>query len=505
MAEVGGFTIPRFKERTMYWTLPDKNEQFSYEVSESFRGILRLSPNDDGTLEERNSVNLYGEDETLDVYYKDPVDLLNQFVRASTSDGYLVDLRFGEDSIEFDNLYVIGASFQSQLRVYTKNKESIILDDVTCLPSSYNEKASLGDYKSLSIDHVDIDDETNAADTYILVNRSKEKRVFQFEQIRNIIDEIIDQSLLDLQTVPTGAIQYTPIDLKQYTEMISVGKPNNYYRIGSSTPNDPIVRDYLPCDGSLYKNKDFPELAKILKGEKVVYWELDKEKNKMVKKEHINDYSVEKNFRVPDLRRVFIKSVYIPENKDQLKNSWCETGSWMSDNRPQYDKGKTIQDHRHFITSAHYQENPNMDSFPQVAVKNGDEWTLGASIGDSNPKPGVLSPKNNMNMWRMSTFGDWYNVGRYGWSGTTQLVPSNPCGYFLSFPQEYDHQSMSHEANVGITSEDIPSFVTEIADDNDISYNNRTEYVKFVNTGASSSYGYENVPEYVAMLPLIHI
>lgn len=504
MSKVGELIIPQFKERDMFWTNTTSNESFSYEVQYSFRGILRLSPNDDGTLEERNSANLYGDNELLDVYYEDSVATAfhTQFVRASSSDGYLIDFRVTQNYLEFDNLNVIGPSFQAKLRVYTKNEESIIIDGTTCLPSLVNDKAKLGNDTSIATDYVDPSVTSNADDTYILVNRSKEKRVFEYAQVRSMIEEIINESLIDYQTVPTGAIQYVPIDMEQYNKMIAVGKPNNYYRKNSGDANDPITRDYLVCDGSLYRNEDFPELAKILNGEKITYWDANGKKQ-----EHYNDYSKSKTFRVPDLRRMFIKSVYIPDTKDIIDHPWSITGTWMSDNRPQYEKGRQIQDHRHFVTSAHYQDNPNMDSFPQVAVKNNanGEWQLGATLNDTNPKPGVLSPKNNMNMWKFSTFGQWYGVGNYGWTCASELVPANPCGYFLSYPQDYDFQTMSHEANVGLSSEDISSFATTLTSDEQLNYNNRTEYVKFVGTNAADSYGYENVPEYVAMLPLIHI
>jgi hypothetical protein len=35
---------------------------------------------------------------------------------------------------------------------------------------------------------------------------------------------------------------------------------------------DPLIRDFLLCDGRKYLTKDFPELAKTLWGEKVTVW-----------------------------------------------------------------------------------------------------------------------------------------------------------------------------------------------------------------------------------------
>lgn len=519
MAEVGDFIIPQFKEKTIYWI--SGSNQFSYPISSSFRGILRISPNDSGSLLEKNSIEAFGPDETLEVYYKDPTeeDLEQQFLRTSTSDGYFVDLRFTKNQVEFDNLYVIGPSFQSKLRVYTKNDEGIVIDKINYLPTQPNDataaKAS-GSYDSLMVDYVDTDAHDNLDQTYVLMNRRTEKyRTFGYHQITSIIKELIMESLLDLQTVPTGAVQYVPMNLEQYTAMLKLGKPNEFYRTGADkVSNDPIIRDYLICDGSLYRNKDFPELSKVLRDQKITYWELDRTKNKEVKKEWYNNFKwIQQNapgheyeFRVPDLRRMFIKSVVIPEDLDLLdKQPWTETGNWMSDNRPMLEENKKGDTHRHFVASAHYQSNPNLDTFAQVASKVNGEWVLGASLGDSNPKPGVLAPKNMMNYWKECGFGIWYNPGRYSMGCAGASVPANTCGYFLSIPQDYDYQNRPFNANIGLSSEDITSCVWQPVKDDQISYNDRTEYTQYVGTGADETYGKENAPEFCAMLPIIHI
>lgn len=510
MAEVGNITIPQFKDKTIYWT--SGNQQVSYPVSRSFRGILRLSPNDDGTLKEDNSNSLFGEDATLDIYYKDSVEdeLQSQFVRTSTSDGYFIDWRLTQYQTEFNNLYIIGPSYQDQLRVYTKTQQGIVLDGYNYLPVKVNPYVTAqaeGSLANLSKDVVSTDITARGDLTYLLVNEQiKEKRIFEYRQIRSIIQELVLESMLDLCTTPTGAIHYVPIKLSEYNKLMAQGRPNNFKNATGNGSNDPIIRDYLVCDGSLYRNIDFPELAKVLRDEVITYWE--PVNGVMVKKTHQNDYSKSKYFRVPDLRRTFIKSVYLTNNGTELDNPWCETGHWMNDTRPEYAEGKTADNHRHFIASAHYQSAPNMSQFPQVAYKDKTtgEWAIGTGAGDINPQPGVLSPANKANtMWKLAGFGSWYNVGRFG-EGCRDgyVVPANNCNYFLSTPKEFDFQDPKISANYVLSSEDFSSCLQNPTKDTQISYND-LEYADFATTPAVDSYGMENTPEYYAMLPLIKI
>lgn len=518
MAEVGNFIIPQFKDKTIYWT--SGNTQISYPINRSFRGILRLSPNDDRSLLEKSNVKISEDNDTLGIYYKDSIEneLNSQLIRTSTSDGYFVDWRLSRYQVEFNNLFVIGPAFQSQLRVYTKTEQGIVMDGKNYLPAKANphiQAQAEGTTDSISKDVIP----TNLTDkgdlTYLLVNSQiKDKRIFEYKQVRSIIEEIIVESMLDLCTTPTGSIHYTPINIEQYNKLLKTGHPNKAKNIANTDNNISIIRDYLVCDGSLYYNKDFPELAKVLKGEKIIYWEYDEASKAMIKKTHINDYGQDdeddkKVFRVPDLRRMFLKSSYIPTNRDELDNPWCETGNWMNDTRPQFENNKSYDSHRHFITSAHYQDYPNLSAFSQVAYKDAEtgRWGIGTSVTDKNPKPGVLAPKNNMAMWRRCGYGTWYDIDRYGDDAATGYrVPGNTCGYFLSIPQEFDYQNpANYNANIVLSSEDFSSCLQNPTSDNDIDYNNHSEYVNFSQGSAASSYGMENTPEYYAMLPLIKI
>ena len=82
------------------------------------------------------------------------------------------------------------------------------------------------------------------------------------------------EALLSIQSVPTGSIHWFPVTYEQYCSMISgVKQYPNEYNTSTTAPSDPLIRDYLLCDGRKYKTTEFPELAKILINEKITYWD----------------------------------------------------------------------------------------------------------------------------------------------------------------------------------------------------------------------------------------
>jgi hypothetical protein len=46
----------------------------------------------------------------------------------------------------------------------------------------------------------------------------------------------------------------------------------SFTKDNGETPCDPLVRDFLLCDGRKYKTTDFPELAKVLWKENIKHW-----------------------------------------------------------------------------------------------------------------------------------------------------------------------------------------------------------------------------------------
>lgn len=525
MAEVEeNFVIPQFREKTIYFT--SENQEFSYPVSSSYRGILRLSPNDNGTLREKNTLDLYNESDAIEMYYQDSLqDIIDQqFIKTSTSDGFFVDFRLNDFHAEFDNLYVIGPAKFNKVCIFTTSDEALVVDRVTYFPAKVNTKylAAAESEEDFNKDTIPVDYHDLHDTTYALVSNGTSARNFEYEQMTELVKKLIVEALIDLKTIPTGSIQYVPITIKEYNKLIVEGRPNRYYCEDGTSKTDPIIRDYLICDGSLYNNEDFPELAKVLNGEIITYWVLGSD-GKMIKKIHKNDYGKGTKFRVPDLRRMFIKSVVLGQENattsdyDSTNNNqaWGRTGIWTADARPILEEDKTADNHRHYITTGFYQNTSLWDGIRFSKVANKAQYTENQSqqytyeLNTTDP-PGVLAPQNGQSSWAWGRYGRWYNVSRYSAGCSVQLVEANPCAYFLSIPQEYDFQNPTLDANLGLSSDEILSCVQEPAIDENtgeenVSYNDHTEYVQYAETAEADTYGMENAPEFFCMLPLIKI
>ena len=497
--------IPKFREKIIYWTTAGGAE-VSYPISASYKGILRLSPNDDLTLLEQEPIKAY--DDELENFYRDSIvpAITQQFIRISVSDGYFVGLRLSQYELEADSAYVIGPAKFDMLRLYAKQDNVFKMNSTTALPARVNQNtnALIASDTKINEDISGVNVHDTLDQSYLLVSHNLDERNFEYQQTTQLIRELVIESLLDLATIPPGSIHFTPVSIKQYEEMIKEGHFNSYFKNDNETPNDPIVRDYLICDGSLYNNKDFPELAKILEGERIDYWRYDSSKGRMVQQTYYNNYG-EKNdkekkvFRVPDLRARFIKSVFLDRNLAEM--SWNETGLYTNDARP-VKSASTTDSHVHFITSGFYQINPQpqMVNYQQVATvdKQKDKWSL-------TDKAGVLAPENKNQQRSPGWWGFWYNIHHYS-DGCARLnAYANTAGYFLSIPSEYDYQNPNCIPDVGLSSVDMVSCEENPTEDKQISYNDRKDFNKYVGTGAANSYGMENTPEFFCMLPLIKI
>lgn len=499
------FVIPKIREKVIYWQTAGGAE-VSYPVSASYKGILRLSPNDDATLVEKEPLRLY--DEETENHYRDSIDpaITQQFIRVSTSDGYFVGLRLSQQDVESKDIYVIGPAKFDMVRLYTTKNNAFKLKKNTALPGRVNtiQSALIGNGADILKDVSGVDAKSELDQSYILASRSLSEREFTYIQTTQLIRDLVTEALLDLATIPTGSIHYTPISIAEYAKLLKTGKPNSYYKTDNKeTPNDPIIRDYLICDGCLYKNEDFPELAKILEGTRVDYWRYDTSKQRMVQATYLNDYSTAKQFRVPDLRARFIKSIILDKALAADDNNL--TGKYNIDARPVNGNG-VIDNHVHFITTGFYQKEPELNNYTTVAeikkeTGKRDKWTL-----LTNGNAGVLHPHNVDPLGAAAQFGWDYDSGRFGpWCSTCTIYP-NGTQYFLSTPQEYDPQNNVCTPNVGLSSDDMYSCKEKPSNDTEISYNKRTDYNKYVaDTQAIESYGMENTPECYCMLPLIKI
>lgn len=382
--------IPKYKEKVITWST-EAGTKVSFTVSRSYRGILRLSPNDNISLGDYSTTPMFNP-EGGDTAYQDSLEpaITQGFIRISTSDGYFIGLRINQYEVESDNVYVIGKSHHDLLCLYSRADNSFKIRPTTSLPGRINADpaAALDSVNYINKDITDFN--LHATDgSFISVSHNTEERIFEYEQTAQLMREMIRKAMRTLQAIPPGSIHFVPINIHEYEKMILKGVPNSYFCKDGVTPNDPIVRDFLVCDGSLYKNEDFPELAKVLEGERIDFWFYDKSKDRMVQRTHYNDYSEKKWFRVPDLRARFIKSVMCEYKYAEKEGN--ETGGYMNDSYPDsfMNEGESLsEDHHHFITTAFYQNEPELKNYATVAtVENGEPTKL-------TKTPGVMFPHN---------------------------------------------------------------------------------------------------------------
>lgn len=345
MADTLQTVLPVLRERTVYVKNDGSGADNSDFINKSFKGILRLSPNDSATYLEQENYISYDEGISDYISFEDDIttQLNEQFIKVSTSDGYLLDLRLSKHGVEYDNLYILGAvKVTSPLQLYVKDKRSFKLGDGYIV--SDRNKQTLSSKRNTA-DCVPINDET-LDDTYVLLNTNNAG--MEFVNAKNLIDLFIKEALMELGSVPTGSIHFVPVNIKQYNELLKKSRAANGGHNITVSGNDPLIRDYLLCDGSYYRSTDFPELAKILYNETISYWhhvEVKKNddnfigeedenmpaENYMTPKTEMNngDPFVEifkgkftsngieitgegektKVFRVPDLRSMFVQSV----------------------------------------------------------------------------------------------------------------------------------------------------------------------------------------------------
>ena len=411
--------IPRFKDKVMYIpaSLSKSKQESSYVISSSFKGIVRMSPNNHNTTYEKADIQLSLEDDTaLGTTYSDAIkfedeainaiksnaDITKRMIIGSDSDGYLVNFRFSESNIEFDDLGVIGITEANNMTIYTtaNNDTSKVLllngERMPCFPQTSNFSLPL--YKTL--EQGQLKNEAGAHEwderaikitgdepdySYVVYGTidSNNKRTFKWNQTSNFIKDLIMEALLDLQTIPTGSIHWFPVTLAQYKALVNANgqKPNTSFNNGK--PVDPLLRDFLLCDGRRYNNKDFPELAKILWKEPISRWltATDKSGGSSGKKVYpffdteCNNYGTKDEnganardytFRVPDLRHMFISSIHIngtsavasgrADTPPKTFNAASAkiTGARCPDTKPSSQYGTEEDKHFHFISYGSY-------------------------------------------------------------------------------------------------------------------------------------------------------
>lgn len=379
------YEVPKFKDKVIYFQSFSNGElvKRSYTVSASYSGILRLSPNNHELLKNSSS----------DIGYIDPVEsfLENSPIVVSDSDGNILDLYYTSSYVFSNNVYCIGQLKTKSLYIHNEGEEEPFNISGIAMPSFINTSKTSGDPEDSTLDVPYGDDLESTIDYFEVL--LKDGDGWTYKNMKETIVDVIKDVLLSAGTVPTGSIQYVPITAEQYYALSGrpnvVGYTDEEGRIISS---DPIVRDYLLCDGRRYLTRDFPELAKIINNETVSYRRdyNSGEKSSFMCSETYNDYpegvvykgdlypditrkrlyehvngsesdcvsyvdttlgnkATEEihTFRVPDLRNQFPRSLILGSSNNST--SYNQTGKWFIDAIPKGEiEGSLYDRHYHF-------------------------------------------------------------------------------------------------------------------------------------------------------------
>lgn len=578
MADTLQTVLPVLRERTVYVKNDGSGADNSDFINKSFKGILRLSPNDSATYLEQENYISYDKSTADYITFEDDIThrLNEQFIKVSTSDGYLLDLRLSKQGVEYDNLYVLGAvKTISPLQLFVKDKRAFKLGNSYIV--SDRNKQILSAKRNIA-DCVPINDET-LKDTFVLVNTNNDG--MEFVNAKNLIDLFIKEALLELSAVPTGSIHFIPVTITQYQQLLE-----NSRRLGgghniTTEGNDPLIRDYLLCDGSYYRSTDFPELAKILHKEDITYWQRVENKNSdtpievyMEMKKEING-SVSKNiykgeltsngievlekpesarvFRVPDLRGMFIQSALTDSFKKNTVGEF-ERDS-IKDNAIAIKHG--LDKHYHYVVLDNPLPSTNTipGSFAEIIVgSTGAIEKLATSTPAALARYGAIKSTKNTHWFgsinnrnSISTENGKVLIkagipvshgcgeccraceGSYGASpiykpsyNRYNCYAGGPSGgYILSTLNKPMNAELTREDWLGASSWGIDMCISQeemlslknidknlnytgIKDD-PVYKNISKEYVSYDSIDKRNLLGYENTPEFYAVLPLIKI
>ena len=579
--------LPILKDKVIYISSSDSNIKMeqSYVISASYNGILRLSPNSYNTINEVNPVELTAaQDQSMTTAYSDAIvfdnsalalpettqqsdmktnaDIRYRMIIGSDSDGYLVGFRLSDQDAEFDNLGVIGITKTGKLTIYSDADSTYpqaLTIGKTIMPSLHNEATNdrakimgiLSEYSEYSQlpeqwDEIEIDITGNGDKSYLLSAHpdSDGNRVFDYTRSQQFIRNIIMETLLSVQSVPTGSVHWLPVTYEQYCTLIKGNKdeddkndnhfyPNKFYRVENSQvdetrPTDPIIRDYLLCDGRKYKSDQFPELAKILWKEKITYWD-----GQGIKKTSENGTpdinagedaaSIPNYFRVPDLRHKFISYATAdsvlnplneePQNVSKLISDNNKTGTYTPDNAPRSQSGAN---HFHFLAYGTYNE---YNTYTEVdnalyKFKGWDYNTLKNEITNEsfNPRIWYLSTTATAQSAIDGIFGYQYGFSRSGDRRRSQSSHDVITAAAWASAPKGGISNFKKEPTLGLTSKSISTYIIPINNEDtytitkyeNFSYYNELEK-NIEKSSLNTRYGHENAPKFYAMLPLIKI
>lgn len=552
--------LPLLRERTVYVKDDGSGSDNSDYINKSFKGILRLSPNDSSSYLEMDNYISYNEVTADYISFEDNItnQLNNQFIRVSTSDGYLLDMRVSNEGVEYDNLYIQGAAHCNEpLNLYTTDSTSFALGGAYIV-SERNKKIIIGDRNTDQYSPVNDD---TLDDTYILVNNANNG--MEFVNAKNVIDLFIKEALLELAAVPTGSVQFIPVSIEQYQALLKNSKGHNK----ANTGNDSLIRDYLLCDGSYYRVEDFPELAKILLNEKITLMKPTIVPNTDDNSVAVSHYSITEDintinelkvfsqaeedengepvaeevrvFRVPDLRTMFIQSVVPGINSSE------NTGDFVMDSAkdPEMMIKGGLDNHYHYMVldSPHGpQKNTNPGQQSKIVMEPADypEGEYDRNSYARMPagcKPAALARfggiVSNGLVGRGQSCGKCCRSCYFQEGGSAIYRPTDDVmgcilggpggGYILSTISPLQNKGLTRYDWLGSSSWTIDMTVSKediLADpdlDNNINYTRNPDdpvyngegkpYVQYDSDEMKLLLGYENTPEYYAVLPLIKI
>lgn len=536
----------------MYGMNPETQLPDSYLISESYAGILRLSPNNSATISSSSNEGTY-------YVYEDTIkDFLGQqLLHLSTSDGIMLDMKISGNEVEYSKLYVLGAANVPGITIYTNTSSEFKLGNVN-MPISPNYNSAISEngllYEEPSRENLD--------KTYLLLNEpdADGNSNFVYKNADEFITEIINNALIHLSALPTGSIHWIPINLTQYKKLINKNASINYHNSGHKDA-DPIIRDFLLCDGSQYKNEDFPELAKILNKESITYWQIGSNGHMQQGKSPAVD-TTNKTFRVPDMRAMFMQ--YVIPTFEMTGKPNNNVGDYEIDSavNQRIYLDKNTDNHYHYIVldnSISKQHNTKSFSNNKITF---DSVISGTNINahfptitktyetDANGKKtnkliGIGKPLAKYGSLRTADSVQWYGVAReecepqpcsynrdhrvtaeqqtppsyiYPPESSVQMrcqVATSTCGYILSKSSRYNYDSipLPFSQYIGSSSWSIPMEIENIhvdsdklnyTNNNDAIYQNKRPYVSY-DSEMVNMIGLENTPEYYACLPLIKI
>lgn len=564
--------LPRFKDKVMFISAKDAKQKMdkSYVISSSFKGILRLSPNNTNTTYEKNDIQLSIEDDLGQANYSDAIkfddkalssinseaDISERMIIGSDSDGYIVNFRFSEQDIEFDNLGVIGITQAKSLQILTQKNDreaEILTLNGAKMPTLANDSAPIQFNTKSTFDNWDEQEirvtgkhPDNSMLIYGTLGKNN-KRIWSYKKTSLFIKQLIMEALLELETIPTGSIHWFPVTLKQYINLVNQngGRHNKSFTSAEeTTPCDPLVRDFLLCDGRKYMNRDFPELAKTLWNEKITHWTIWAENGNhyvptvddktntypdTYKDKDDNDKPCTKCFRVPDLRHLFITSIQCQGGTDPASGllvidplssgNNTTVGTYTPDSIVDPNK-KGTDNHRHFTAYGSWQP-PDFASYSEpynnYPNNSGQTKPVPPSTSDKlieDTQIGIIPMHNRPYKFyspfikndKTATEGGYIGFGErdtYNKHKGHRGTESVPAYMFMSRPNQA--KPTLNQKFVGLSSFDYPSLaqVTNYSDlglDSNGVLNGDEHQPIDVNL-----YGNENTGKFYAFLPLIKI